>query len=74
MFDFSPVMICLSLFFSIIGIGYCSYGKKSGVPHFRSMGWCLMLFPYLVDKTWLLCLIGTGLAALPYLLLWLEIE
>lgn len=54
--------------FGSIGLGYFVYGKRQSAPTPLLCGLLLMLFPYFVDDTWLLVVIGAALTAAPYLL------
>ena len=56
------------LFFSVIGIGFFSYGKKSQQLLMVVCGIALMGYPYFIDGTVLIVLIGVGLSALPFVL------
>ena len=53
--------------FSVIGLGYLTYGKKSQQLFMLICGIALMGYPYLVDGTAYIILIGVGLSALPFL-------
>lgn len=55
-------------FFSLIGIGYFAYGKKSQRILMLICGIALMVYSYFVDGTAYIVLVGTGLSALPILL------
>ncbi|MBW2441945.1 MAG: hypothetical protein JRH12_15810 [Deltaproteobacteria bacterium] len=54
--------------FSIIGLGYLSYGKKSQQLLMAICGVGLMGFSYFVDGTLAIILIGLALCALPFVL------
>jgi len=54
--------------FSIIGLGYFSYGKKSRQLLMLICGIALMGYSYLVDDFVYIILIGVGLSALPFIL------
>lgn len=60
--------IIAMLFFSVIGIGFFSYGKKSQQLLMVVCGIALMGYPYFIDGTVLIVLIGVGLSALPFVL------
>ena len=60
--------IIAMVFFSIIGIGYFTYGKKSHQLLMAICGIALMGFSYFVDGTVYIILIGAGLSALPFIL------
>lgn len=53
--------------FSIIGLGYLAYGKKSQQLLMLICGIALMGYSYLVDDTVYIILIGVGLSALPFI-------
>jgi hypothetical protein len=55
------------VFFSIIGLGYLTYGKKSRQLLMLICGMALMGYSYLVDGTVYIILIGLGLSALPFI-------
>jgi uncharacterized membrane protein len=58
--------LLLSVLFSSIGLGYFIYGKKQKniVPFL--CGLILMIFPYFIENTGLLILIGAAVLAIPY--------
>jgi len=60
--------IIAMVFFSIIGIGYFTYGKKSQRLLMVICGIALMGYSYFVDGTVYIILIGAGLSALPFIL------
>lgn len=55
------------VFFSIVGIGYMTYGKKSQQLLMVVCGIALMLYSYFVHGTVYIVLIGAGLSVLPFL-------
>jgi hypothetical protein len=55
--------------FSIIGLGYLSYGKKSQQLLMVICGIGLMGYSYFVDGTLFIVLIGLALSALPFVLI-----
>ena len=67
MFNLDSNVIFLSLLFSIIGIGYCSYGRKNSMSFLLS-GLALLLFPYFVDQLSVLILLGLFFVILPFIL------
>jgi hypothetical protein len=67
MFDLDPAVLFLSIVFSSIGIGYYSYGKKHS-GHFQICGVCLLLFTFAISSFWWLLIIGSAIAALPFIL------
>ncbi len=52
--------------FGSVGSGYAIYGKKQQkiVPTLCGVG--LIVFPYLVEGTWMTVLVGTVLMVVPY--------
>jgi hypothetical protein len=54
--------------FSIIGLGYLSYGKKSQQLLMAICGVGLMGYSYFVDGTLVIILIGLALCALPFVI------
>lgn len=54
--------------FGAIGLGFFVYGKKEKEAVPMLCGLALMIFPYFVDGTLLLVLIGVLLMAVPYFL------
>ncbi|MGK0380994.1 MAG: hypothetical protein ACI8QG_000740, partial [Flavobacteriales bacterium] len=52
-----------------IGVGYFMYGKKRANLIIRYTGVALILFPYFIDTSFLLALLGLILMALPKLLM-----
>ena len=60
--------IIAMVIFSIIGLGYLTYGKKSQQLLMVICGIALMGYSYFVDGTVYIVLIGAGLSALPFIL------
>lgn len=60
--------IIAMVIFSIIGLGYLTYGKKSQQLLMVICGIALMGYSYFVDGTVYIILIGLGLSALPFIL------
>ena len=60
--------IIAMLIFSIIGLGYFAYGKKSRQLLMLICGIALMGYSYLVNGTGYIILIGIGLSALPFII------
>jgi hypothetical protein len=54
------------LLFGSIGLGYVIYGRRQSKPVPFLCGLALMGFPYLVDGSLALVLIGGTLTAIPY--------
>jgi len=59
--------IIAMVIFSVIGLGYLTYGKKSQQLLMLICGIALMGYSYLVDGTVYIILIGAGLSALPFI-------
>ena len=57
-----------TFFFSIIGMGYFSYGRKTDHTFVLICGVTLMGFPYFVSNTIYILLIGISVGLLPMLL------
>jgi hypothetical protein len=57
----SPIYIVGVVVFGIAGLIAYSDGKRNGRPSERWLGLALMLYPYAIDRTWLLYFIGVGL-------------
>jgi len=60
--------IIAMIIFSVIGIGYFTYGKKSQQLLMVICGIALMGYSYFVDGTVYIILIGAGLSGLPFIL------
>ena len=60
--------IVAMIIFSIIGLGYLTYGKKSRQLLMLICGIALLGYSYFVDGTLYIVLIGVGLCALPFIL------
>ena len=63
---YTPGSIIAMIIFSVIGLGYFSYGKKSQQFLMLICGIALMGYSYFVDGTGYIILIGVGLSALPF--------
>ena len=59
----SPAYIAGAILFGLIGIVAFRFGRKRERPRTVWMGVGLMLYPYLVSRTWLLYLVGCALCA-----------
>jgi hypothetical protein len=59
--------IIAMVIFSVIGLGYFTYGKKSQQLFMLICGIALMGYSYFVDGTVYIILIGVGLSALPFI-------
>lgn len=58
--------LLLGVFFSSVGLGYFIYGKKQKVLVPFLCGLILMIFPYFIENTWLIVLIGGVFMGIPY--------
>ena len=63
----TKISIIAMVLFSIIGLGYFTYGKKSRQLLMLICGIALMLYSYFVDGTVYIILIGVGLSAVPFI-------
>jgi hypothetical protein len=59
----SMAYILGAIVFGMLGLWAYYRGKHTGKPIVRWLGVALMLYPYAVDATWLLYLLGIGLTA-----------
>jgi hypothetical protein len=59
--------IIAMVIFSIVGLGYMTYGKKSQQLLMLICGLALMGYSYFVNGTAYIVLIGVGLSALPFI-------
>jgi hypothetical protein len=64
----TKISIIAMLIFSIIGLGYFAYGKKSRQFLMLICGIALMGYSYFVNGTGYIILIGIGLSALPFII------
>lgn len=53
------------LLFSSIGVGYFMYGKRKSNPIIRYTGVALIIYPYFVQNTGVLVLMGVALLLVP---------
>ena len=65
--NFDTWSILFSLSFSIVGLGYISYGKKENEVSFMVAGAVLLIYPYLIYNIWLLVGIGIAVCVLPFI-------
>ncbi len=65
---YTKTTIIAMVIFSIIGLGYLTYGKKSRQLLMLFCGLALMGYSYFVDGLVYIILIGVGLVALPFIL------
>jgi hypothetical protein len=63
----SGIQIFCWVFFGLVGMGYAYSGKRHGNGRLFFCGLALGIFPYFVDHTLLLILIGSALIAYPLL-------
>lgn len=63
----STSSILWGVLFGSIGAGYTLYGKKQRALLPFLSGLALMLFPYFIQNTYLLVLVGAALAAAPFI-------
>lgn len=61
----NSALLLWGVVFSSIGLGYFVYGKKQVNPVVQYTGVALMLFPYAIDSSTALVLVGLALMALP---------
>jgi hypothetical protein len=59
----SPAYIVGSVLFGLIGIAAFRHGRRAGRPRSKWLGVALMLYPYAIEQTWLLYLVGLALCA-----------
>lgn len=64
----NPSQLLWGVLFGSVGMGYFVYGKKQRAVIPFLCGAALMALPYFVASTWLLVLLGVGIAAVPYFL------
>ena len=65
---YTKTSITAIVIFSIIGLGYFTYGKKSQQFLMLICGIALMVYSYFVNGILYIVLIGVGLSALPFIL------
>jgi hypothetical protein len=65
---YTKTSIIAMLIFSVIGLGYFAYGKKSQQLLMLICGIALMVYSYFVDGIVYIILIGVGLIVLPFIL------
>ena len=59
----SPAYIFGAIVFGLIGMVAWRYGKKQAKPRTKWIGVALMLYPYAIERTWLLYAVGVALCA-----------
>ncbi len=57
----SPAYIFGAIVFGLVGIAAFRYGRKAGKPVTIGLGVALMLYPYVISRTWLMYLVGVAL-------------
>jgi hypothetical protein len=57
----TPANLFGLILFSVIGFAAFTYGRKRAAWRAAALGAALMVYPYFVDQTWLLYLIGIAL-------------
>lgn len=62
----TPANLFALVIFSVIGFAVFKWAAKQAYWRSASIGLVLMVYPYFVDRTWLLYAIGLGLCALLY--------
>ena len=65
----NTALLLWGIVFSSIGVGYFIYGKKRANLTIRYTGLALILFPYFINSSFFLVLVGLILMALPKLLI-----
>lgn len=60
--------IVVIIFFSIIGLGYFLYGKKSANYVFLICGIILMIFPYFISNITYLIIVGIVISLIPLII------
>ncbi|SMC24112.1 hypothetical protein SAMN02745857_01753 [Andreprevotia lacus DSM 23236] len=63
MLSITPAALLAMLVFSVVGFVAFRYGKKQMLWQPMVIGILLMVYPYFVEQTWLLYLIGIALCA-----------
>jgi hypothetical protein len=64
----NATQLFLGVIFGSIGLGYFMYGKKQKMTVPLVCGLVLMIYPYFIEGTALLSVIGVILSILPYFL------
>jgi hypothetical protein len=59
----SPAYLLGAIVFGLVGLAAFRHGRKAGRPKRLWIGVVLMLYPYLVSRTWLLYAVGAALCA-----------
>jgi len=58
-----PGYLIGSIVFGLLGVAAFRHGRRNAQRRTQWMGAALVVFPYAVDATWLLYLVGTALCA-----------
>lgn len=66
----NTTQLLLGLLFSSIGFGYFIYGRKQSQLVTRYVGIGLMIYPYFIEQSYLIVLVGLVLMLIPR---WLQI-
>jgi len=61
-----PAWLMWCVLFGSFGLAFFVYGRRQKAPVPLVCGLALMVYPYFVSNTYVLCAIGVGLIALPY--------
>ncbi|ENU27645.1 hypothetical protein F992_01270 [Acinetobacter modestus] len=64
----NATQLFLGVIFGSIGLGYFMYGKKQKMTVPLVCGLVLMIYPYFIESTALLSVIGVVISILPYFL------
>jgi hypothetical protein len=62
----TPASLFGIIVFSGIGFAMFNYGRKQAAWRPAAIGAVMMVYPYFVDRTWLLYAVGLGLCAALY--------
>jgi len=62
----TPANLFAVILFSIVGFGAFSYGRKQAAWRAMTIGVALMIYPWFVDRTWMLYAVGLALCAALY--------
>jgi hypothetical protein len=63
----NPAALFASMLFGAVGLGAFVYGKKLALWKPMVIGAVLMAYPYFMDRTWLIYLVGCALCLGLYL-------
>ena len=62
----TPAALFAMIFFSLVGLAAVRYGRKQMNWEPIAIGIALMVYPYFIDRTWLLYGVGGALCAALY--------